>query len=137
MISDLAPIDLLLQRAGRLHRHTVNDGTRGSHVDPVLYVAGFNREEKPDLESDYLNFIYDEYILLRSWKAMTTIKKLEFPEDIDTLVQTVYSDTPLGEFDETMQQHLEKKRVEREKKTGKDELDAHLVFHCPKRYESV
>lgn len=35
MISDLAPIDLLIQRAGRLHRHE-----RGPRPAPVLYVVG-------------------------------------------------------------------------------------------------
>lgn len=36
MISDLAPVDLLIQRAGRLHRHD----HRGLRFDPVLHVVG-------------------------------------------------------------------------------------------------
>lgn len=36
MISDLAPIDLLIQRAGRLHRHTHRD----PRPDPILYIVG-------------------------------------------------------------------------------------------------
>ena len=38
MITDLAPVDLLLQRAGRLHRHQRNNRPKGFD-EPVLYVA--------------------------------------------------------------------------------------------------
>lgn len=45
MITDLAPIDLIIQRAGRLHRHN-----RGLRPDPVLYVVSPEptNDAKPD-----------------------------------------------------------------------------------------
>jgi CRISPR-associated endonuclease/helicase Cas3 len=107
MVSDLAPVDLLLQRAGRLHRHTVNDATRGTHTKPVLYVAGLTTvDTPPDLATNHWRFVYDEYILLRTWQALANVKQLEFPNDIDAKVQLVYGDKPLGAID--FQQQLEK-----------------------------
>ncbi len=109
MISDLAPIDLLLQRAGRLHRHSVNDGNRGIHTEPVLFIAGLTDATiQPDLETNHWQFVYAKYILLRTWQALAGTQQLEFPDDIDTLVQLVYGDTPLGELNENLKQILEK-----------------------------
>lgn len=131
MVSDLAPVDLLLQRAGRLHRHTVNTAARGSHTEPVLYVAGLTTgDTRPDLETNHWRFVYDEYILLRTWCVLAEVEQLEFPEDIDALVQLVYGDAPLGEIDEArrvqlqLEAQLEAARERLEGNAGRDVLDA-------------
>ncbi len=125
MISDLAPVDLLLQRAGRLHRHAVNATARGEHTDPVLYVAGLTPPDtRPDLESNHWDFVYDKYILLRTWRVLADRHRLEFPEDIDDLVQVVYGDAPLGDLDEGLKQQLEAAREKLEFTEGRDMLDA-------------
>jgi CRISPR-associated endonuclease/helicase Cas3 len=125
MVSDLAPVDLLLQRAGRLHRHTVNAATRGTHTKPVLYVAGLTVSDiKPDLATNHWGFVYDEYILLRTWQALTDVKRLEFPDDIDALVQLVYGDAPLGEIDKELQKQLEKAQDKLIRDENRNVIDA-------------
>lgn len=125
MVSDLAPVDLLLQRAGRLHRHAVNTAARGSHTEAVLYVAGLTASDtRPDLETNHWRFVYDEYILLRTWRVLAEVEQLEFPEDIDALVQLVYGDAPLGDLDETLRSQLEAARERLKRDEGRNVLDA-------------
>ncbi|MFT4192238.1 MAG: CRISPR-associated helicase Cas3' [Comamonas sp.] len=92
MLSDLAPVDLLLQRAGRLHRH---DRSRPpAHEEARLWVAGL-RPEFPDLKATAWKFVYDSYILGRTWALLGQEQILHLPGDIDRLVQAVYGDEPL------------------------------------------
>lgn len=93
MLSDLAPVDLLLQRAGRLHRH---DRPRPSrHAQACLYVAGLQTDQLPELKETAWGYVYDAYILLRTWALLRREACLTLPADIDRLVQAVYGDEPL------------------------------------------
>lgn len=88
LISDLAPVDLLLQRAGRLHRHERERPAR--HRQARLVVAGLDPRGLPDLKETAWGAIYDEYILARTWAIVSREARLELPADIDRLVQAVY-----------------------------------------------
>ena len=95
MFTDLAPVDLVLQRAGRLHRHRRDPRQRHAHTMPVLWVAGLECEGVPNFGS--AEQIYERYVLLRSWLALKNRAQIELPDDIDRLVQEVYSEpTPQG-----------------------------------------
>lgn len=93
MLSDLAPVDLLLQRAGRLHRHVRERPAR--HAEARLWVAGLQAERLPELKDTAWGYVYDAYILLRSWALLRREHRLSLPTDIDRLVQAVYGDEPL------------------------------------------
>jgi CRISPR-associated endonuclease/helicase Cas3 len=89
MISDLAPIDLLLQRSGRLHRHT-RDWRPSSLNKPNLWIVepSFTAQGKADFaESGY---IYDRHILLRSWLTLRQRSQVQLPEEMDALIESVY-----------------------------------------------
>ncbi len=93
MISDLAPVDLLLQRAGRLHRH---ERLRPpAHDKPKLIVAGFLRERLPELVETKWGFVYDAYVLYRTWAIAAKESVWYLPADIDRLVQAVYGNSSL------------------------------------------
>lgn len=93
MISDLAPVDLLLQRAGRLHRH-VRERPK-QHAEACLWVTGLQQERLPELKQTAWGYVYDAYILGRTWALLGQEQVLDMPRDIDRLVQAVYGDAPL------------------------------------------
>jgi len=96
LISDLAPVDLLLQRAGRLHRH---DRSRPpGHGEPRLIVAGLLATGVPDLKRTGWASVYDSYLLGRTWAFALQEQCWSMPADIDRLVQRVYGDEALPEF---------------------------------------
>lgn len=95
MLSDLAPVDLLLQRAGRLHRHVRERPVQ--HAQARLWVAGLQAERLPELKDTAWGYVYDAYILLRTWALLRHERCLSLPADIDRLVQAVYGEEPLPE----------------------------------------
>ena len=85
MISDLCPMDLLLQRIGRLHRHALRDAGRPEGLGrPVCYVlcAGSNGIEKGG------EAVYGAYLLMRTRALLP--QTIRLPEDIAFLVNEVY-----------------------------------------------
>ncbi|OEC59790.1 CRISPR-associated helicase/endonuclease Cas3 [Pseudomonas sp. ENNP23] len=110
MLSDLAPVDLLLQRAGRLHRHT-RSARPERHQQARLHIAGLGREAPPDLKDTAWGYVYDPYILLRTWALLRDEAQLQLPGDIDRLVQLVYGDEPLPEdLEDAIQTQIEIER---------------------------
>ena len=95
MVTDLAPIDLVLQRMGRLHRHArprpsgldtprcVLTGVEDWTAAPVRAVSGSRR-------------VYGEHALLRSAALLVDRDVLTLPTDIAPLVQAGYGDAALG-----------------------------------------
>jgi CRISPR-associated endonuclease/helicase Cas3 len=89
MFSDLAPVDLLLQRAGRLHRHH-REHRPHAHAHARFGVAGLLPEALPDFKGTAWGFVYDPYVLGRTWALLRKQSMLNLPGDIDRLVQAVY-----------------------------------------------
>lgn len=88
--TDLAPIDLVLQRAGRLWRHRRDDRPLPT---PTLLVAGLVGEEPPSFMGPlWWGKVYREDLLLRTWYLLHDKATLTLPDEIDPLVQAVYED---------------------------------------------
>lgn len=89
MMSDLAPVDLLLQRAGRLWRHEARHPTR-PYDCARLYVSGLGSPgDLPELLPH--KYIYEEHLLLKTAAVMKSRKELSLPEDLEGLVEAVYT----------------------------------------------
>jgi CRISPR-associated endonuclease/helicase Cas3 len=109
MVSDLAPVDLLLQRAGRLHRHDRGYARPAAHAVARLWVAGLLPGALPDMKGTAWGFVYHPYILGRTWALLCQEQTIRMPHDIDQLVQQVYDSSvplPCG-IDEDVQNRLD------------------------------
>jgi CRISPR-associated endonuclease/helicase Cas3 len=104
VVSELAPFDLLMQRAGRSHRHR-RDRPRAAGEGPWLrvLVPELDRDALPRLAGAGAARVYAEHILLRSYVALrdhlagSSGRIVERAErsDVDALVQRVYSEADL------------------------------------------
>jgi CRISPR-associated endonuclease/helicase Cas3 len=115
LVTDLAPVDLLLQRMGRLHRH--GRGGRPERLrEPLCLITGVTGWEKVPPEPVRGSVaVYGQYALLRSLAVLALPQEggyrvVELPRDISALVQQAYSDGPLGPagWAEAMDQALRK-----------------------------
>jgi CRISPR-associated endonuclease/helicase Cas3 len=88
MISDLAPIDLLLQRSGRLHRHTRDRLPRLK--DPTLWIVSPTVDAAGKVNFAESGIIYDRHILLRTWLTLRDKNFVQLPEEMDELIESVY-----------------------------------------------
>ncbi|MCE7988322.1 MAG: CRISPR-associated helicase Cas3' [Caldilinea sp. CFX5] len=87
MLTDMAPIDLILQRAGRLHRH---ERRRPSHhATPHLWIVGERNDD--GLLRVPRDTVYDAYILQQSWLALLPKTEICLPADYRPLIEAVYS----------------------------------------------
>jgi CRISPR-associated endonuclease/helicase Cas3 len=100
MVSDLAPIDLLLQRAGRLHRHARQRPP--AHAGrPALWINA-PRQDDGGLNLGTDVAIYAEYFLRQTWNILQSYRDgtLRLPHDYRPLVEAVYSPPTLATQDD-------------------------------------
>ncbi|MCY4643202.1 MAG: CRISPR-associated helicase Cas3' [Bacteriovoracales bacterium] len=106
LISDLSPIDLLLQRSGRLCRHRrdqegnpIDGDGRDQRGRVRLYVFGPEFIEEPN-ENWYKDFfpnaakIYEDHgQLWLAVKKIKEVKKIRIPQDMRVLIEGVYDNS--------------------------------------------
>lgn len=96
MVSDLAPIDLLIQRAGRIHRH--HRDFRGNRPEPVLWVycPPVTDSPSPDWYSGLLlgaSFVYPDHgDLWRTARLLDKNRGWTMPDDARPLIEGVYGE---------------------------------------------
>jgi CRISPR-associated endonuclease/helicase Cas3 len=88
LFSDIAPMDLLIQRIGRLHRH--HRASRPSKLKTAkCFIIGVKSRENMLFE-DAITEIYPQYLLMNTVQLLPDSVLL--PDDISILVQNTYDD---------------------------------------------
>jgi CRISPR-associated helicase Cas3 len=98
LVTDLAPVDLVLQRIGRLHRHPRPDRP-APLTTPTCWLTGADWNEEPPQPVPGSRRVYQTSTLLRSAAVLLPHlngKPLQLPDDIAPLTQTAYGDAPVG-----------------------------------------
>lgn len=125
LFTDIAPVDLIIQRIGRLHRHKIS---RPMHLaKPTVYITGINSYGKGN------EFIYEKYLLMKTDHFLT--HKINIPNDVSPLVQKVYDPTvdkdikDIAEAEAKFEKDLKKSKkkakvfqIENPNKKGKNNL---------------
>lgn len=93
MVSDLAPVDLLLQRAGRLHRHPGRVRPAALAAPRLLLVEPERIGALPRWGNDA--YVYEPYILLRTWLALEGREAWHLPSETRALIESVYGEHEL------------------------------------------
>lgn len=112
LYTDIAPMDLILQRIGRLHRHDIRRPEK--LAEPQTYVMGMS--EFGDY-GDANEGIYGRYLLMKTDYYLKD--RINIPEDISPLVQKIYR-----EDDDFCNEGLEKARREFQGKKEKAKRNA-------------
>jgi CRISPR-associated endonuclease/helicase Cas3 len=104
MASDFAPVDLLLQRAGRLWRH--ERGVRPVPGPQLWVMGGTGSPDEVPVFPEGTSFVYDPHVLLRSWLALNGRFQLSLPTDLEPLIESVYghAEEPQG-LSDTLGEH--------------------------------
>ena len=125
MVSEIAPIDLLLQRCGRLHRHPRQ---RPAGLERPQFIVLCDAEAAgppPESFGKSIEYVYDRYVLLRTWLTLRQREKLEVPAEIEALVEAVYGESAMACGDGwnaalgEAKVRMERDRNESEKAAGK------------------
>lgn len=112
LITDIAPMDLLLQRIGRLQRHDIHRDVY--YKEPTVYIMGLSEALEFDKGS---SFVYGDYLLTKTQYYLPDTDIIKIPGDIPELVNKVYSsedknmDIPedlKGKYLEVKKKHEEK-----------------------------
>jgi CRISPR-associated endonuclease/helicase Cas3 len=132
MVSEIAPIDLLLQRSGRLHRHPRQRPLGLESPQLIVLCDAESQGPPPKSFGKSIEFVYDRYILLRTWLVLRGRNQIEVPTEIGGVVDAVYGPEGAQE-DKSWREALDEARWEMECERSESETAARrLLVSKPK-----
>lgn len=131
LITDLCPIDLLIQRIGRLHRHS--NIRPPSLTEPTCLIVDSG---DPGLEPGS-EAVYGAYQLLNSRELLRGRELLHIPDDIPTLVNAAYSPGGLSVESDNLATYLDAKRQSEDLMRQREEKAKVFQISSPDRMQNL
>lgn len=125
LISDICPMDLLIQRIGRLHRHERSRPPKLNQAQ--CFITGMN-DAGFDRGAEH---IYGKYLLMNT--RMLLPSKITLPDDIQRLVQKTYSPEELQLMPEEQREYEEARNKQEHKLADKKARAATFQISNPLR----
>ena len=131
MITDFAPVDLVLQRMGRLHRHDSRSSSERTpaYRKPVCYVRGvktFGSQDKIPRFPNGSKAVYEPMILLSSYAQLLPHfdgEPIRIPAAISSLVQKTYQKNEPSEIPEAWSNDNDYEHVKRDYQQNQDHAE--------------
>ena len=132
MLSQIAPVDLLLQRIGRLWRHNRVSAERHGITGPVLHIL---LPPAGELKFNATERVYEREVLLRTSSLLRERTHFDLPREFRSLIEGCYGRGPLPNS-MVSRDELEKAEIHRKQKQAVERAKArtHLLPE-PSRHE--
>lgn len=128
MLTDIAPVDLLLQRAGRLHRRQETVRPE-DHNEPVLEISVPPTSDRFDFGK--AAFVYDQLILARTRLVIDQLcnrdQRLLVPGDVTRIIEDVYAGDPADAVEAKVGVELDRPLRETESRTLSERFSARVA----------
>lgn len=130
MVSDIAPIDSLIQRVGRLHRFRVAD------QPPLLAIGGIVDDAAGPVIAPGIRSVYRDWVLLRTWALLRDRTELRLPDEVPTLVDAVYGEPDAVQCPPRWAARVNKAASAWTRVAALDRMKARTIYLPPPRRDS-
>lgn len=124
LVTDIAPVDLVLQRAGRLWRHA-RQNRSPAHREPVILLA-CPSGNAATASLDAAAKVYAPLLVRRTMQILQGRDAITIPDDIEPLVNQVYSDRAVPSDEELYGDYL---KYHGGKASARNEAEQKLMPH--------
>ena len=116
LVTKICPTDMLLQRIGRLWRHSQTFRPHGASCDVWLLKPEYtNALKNPDKEFGLTAKVYSPYVLLRTLDVWSGLNSIVIPEQIRSLIEATYQEVEENPMMLTYKAQLQKEKEKLER----------------------